>query len=1094
MTEPNRARLGVEDQALAQRMRRLAVELHPQGRRRLRVPARLARKVTRIGEECRRLRAEGLADVDLERLSEASRQMEAWSDQARREGGARLPACDGVPRVLRAMRALLSGGDVPLTEARFLLAVASFDDVQALTMAELWSAAAALRLAALESFIAVGQTVLDKARARRDAERWFEGSEAADRLEGRSMAFFERGLRLAAELERPEAREALEAMLERQEMTAAQCVAAAHEAQALDLMRLDNLASVKRMLEALDGQACFSLLSRADLELRRDPAGVYPQMEERSRAAVRAEVAVIARRLRLGETAVARHAVAAAAEALERSGAEDVRATLCWWLYTDAGRQALTARLRVGRRLPRLVPDPRGWGMMGGLALLTALFLAGMACLCGAGVALPVGLPLAWALAWSVAGRIVPLLFKPRPMLKLELERLGPERRTLVVIPALLSTAVRAEAVCRDLETLGCLERDPDVDLLILGDFRDGPASREKEDAVILAMVRGRLAALNARAGREKFFYLHRAREYAEVDGLWRGRERKRGALMALDRVLLGEANAAQAFAAEGAACAALAARRYAYVVTLDADTAMLPGTVQRLVGALAHPLNRLRRTASGFSGYAILQPNLELRAYASRNRFVRALAGRGGVDGYPVNVSSLHWDLTGRGIYGGKGVYDLRAFHAALDEALPDNRVLSHDLLEGLLARAGFLSDVSLYDGFPAARGAYLKRLERWTRGDWQLLPFLWGGAFLRPQRLDGLDRLKLVDNLLRSLAAPALLTLFLLGAWTGSPEALSAGVLFAFSEALLTLPHCRRGDWQRAAALLAQLPERAAAQLGAIGRALWRGFISHRHMLDWVTAADAEDGVRVGSRTARLAALLLLPGLIHPLTALPVLALGLLFWMGPGWLDDLAATPADADGALRRDQLAALTETARETWHFFATWVGKAEHGLPPDNVQIDPPRGVARRTSPTNIGLYLLACLSAWKLGFLSRETLLQRVEETVSTLEALDKWCGQLYNWYDIDTLRPLHPRYVSSVDGGNLAACLLLTAQALPEAQAVSARLRALAEAMDFTALYDARRKLFYIGIDVENERLSAAHYDLLASEARILSYVALMLG
>ncbi|MBR6219861.1 MAG: hypothetical protein IKQ80_04810, partial [Clostridia bacterium] len=268
-------------------------------------------------------------------------------------------------------------------------------------------------------------------------------------------------------------------------------------------------------------------------------------------------------------------------------------------------------------------------------------------------------------------------------------------------------------------------------------------------------------------------------------------------------------------------------------------------------------------------------------------------------------------------------------------------------------------------------------------------------------------------------------------------------------------------------------------------------------RRLLQWVTAADAE-GRRASRRAGRLpavaAALLALPGLLVPATAAAALALAALFWVAPGWVGDMEAERTDAQAPLTTAERRAFMGLARDTWRFFADNVPFPGGALPPDNVQLDPPAGAARRTSPTNIALYLLGCLSARRLGLIGLPEMRGRAEAALDALARMEKWHGQLYNWYDIDTLAPLRPRYVSSVDSGNLAAALLLCGAA-PEFEGdLSRRMTALAEAMELDALYDGRRELFFIGMDAETGKLSDARYDLLASEARLLSYVAMMLG
>jgi hypothetical protein len=270
----------------------------------------------------------------------------------------------------------------------------------------------------------------------------------------------------------------------------------------------------------------------------------------------------------------------------------------------------------------------------------------------------------------------------------------------------------------------------------------------------------------------------------------------------------------------------------------------MLPGTVQRLAGTLAHPLNRVRTENGRRQGYAVLQPRMQLTTSAVKNRFARLFGGQGGMDSYPVSVSELYQDITGQGVFSGKGIYDVAAFAEALEGALPEGRVLSHDLAEGILCRAGSLCDICLYDDFPGTAAAWLKRTHRWTRGDWQLLPMLFSMKPVPPdgRRMAAVHRVKLLDNLLRSLAAPALSALLVGAVWLGDKPAFAAGILYAFLPPILRLSAAPGEEWRRAAAQLALLPAVAAVQLDAALRTLWRLACTKRHLLDWVTAADAE------------------------------------------------------------------------------------------------------------------------------------------------------------------------------------------------------------------------------------------------------------
>lgn len=1070
--EWNRAAPGGEPVA-EKRMRMLAMDLRVDSRAQLYFPRReirqlrvLARRAHAMSEECR-----ALAPA-MEWLNDNARRMEAYCVEARAGRGGRLPAVRGLPRVALIARSLLEGGDVSLAQEGLERALLAFDDVQALGMAELWAVPAALRIEMCHCFIGVARSALADEEERLAAQKWVDAGAPRGELGSRAhtSAFFARALQLVSELEMVDARREIEQFLVRRDASAEGVIALAHERQAMDRMRMANLFETKERVDSLNWLDVFGRVSRAEQELNRDPSGAYPRMEEASKARVRERVILFAEKWRLGETTVARQAVKLAQKE------EGVRNCLCWWLYDDEGSAEFRSRMDAGgARVRALSPDPDGYGYMGCvLAASLVVWLAFAWCSRSVGWSL-LALPVAWAAGAALVGALFPRFVPPAHLLKLEMERVPREMATLVTIPALLTSKERAVELTRQLEALGCMEEEENIGFLLLGDFRDARQETLPDDEAILQTVRESICAMNERAGGEKYFFLHRERVHNPADGAWMGRERKRGALMDLYRLLLtGES----AFAAEGE-CASRLARRYAYVLTIDADTRMLPGTARRLIGTIAHPVNRAREENGRRRGYALIQPRMELSLRAARSPFIRLMAGEGGVDSYPVSVSDLYQDATGQGIFGGKGIVDVAAFAKALEGKLPDNAILSHDLIEGLYAGSGFASDIALYEGFPSTLGGYIKRLERWTRGDWQLL------RWIVRRELSALDRFKLIDNLRRSLVAPAAFALIALGLWFDARAALAMGLLPPFLPVLFSFLRARRREWARAFAHLALLPMEAGAQMAAVFRALYRSFVSHARMLEWVPSADAEGGY--AAMAARVGAILLLPGLAHAHIALLALALGALFLLAPGWLHSLEEP--DAPAVPDAEQAELLRGIARDTWHYFETY---ATGALPPDNVQLDPPVPPAQRTSPTNTGLYLLSCLCARLLGFIEESEMRERMEKTVRALEEMPKWKGHPYNWCDTQTLQPLHPKYVSSVDSGNLLACLLLCAQAV--GGELAGRMRSLAHGMDFAALYDAKRDLFAIGVDVEREKPSNSHYDLLASESRILSFAAILSG
>ncbi|MEG2858809.1 MAG: glucoamylase family protein, partial [Clostridia bacterium] len=1144
----NRLRIGNEqgalpldaalsDAAMLEYARSLAAQWSINGRAR-RAPGRgTAARLMKLGREAERLAAQSAVLPPAMRwLTDNIRWVEVEARDCAHEKGKRIPARDGMPRISRLMGGVVSHSDGLVTQARLTEVLQAFDRVQGLSMAEIWLAPRALRIALIASFDQMAQEVLSDQRARLSAEKWVNAGAPVHELTGReSCAFCERALKLLHEQESPEARMALEKWLDKRDGDSGISVHRAHERQAIGQLVLANLTGSLRALGGFFWADCFQKISRAEQILQKD--AVYCAMDDRSRNLVRGEVGLIARRSGLSEWTVARHAVRAAqASNADRSGQNDpierearenreapeapdgradweeregrkapegradwegregredpdaredsescaARGTCCWWLYDDAGRRALMARLGAARvRLRKITPDPSGRGYLVGFLLLTALIGGAIMRFSGHWYWMIPMLLIAWQAAGQLLDTGLSYLLRPRALLKLEIDQVPEAMRTLVTVPALITSPERARELVTQLETLGALCPKGNIEYLLLGDFCDGTQAEAPDDQAIVDTAREGVAALNRACGWDKYHYLHRNRVYVPVDKRFMGNERKRGALMALNQLLLGGESTFDA--ADDVALAG----RFCYVLTLDADTRLLPSAQKALIGLIAHPVNRLRVEDGRRKGYALIQPRVEVSAH---NRFSRLLGGLGGVDSYPTHVSSAYQDACGRAIYGGKGIYDVRAFSQALAGRLPDGSILSHDLIEGALAGAGLASDVTVHDGFPSSVQGYFKRMHRWTRGDWQLAPFIFGALPLKM-----LDRFLMLDNLARSLNAAAIVLVLMVSLWTGQSHALLIALLAAFWSLLLQFPSWDMEKLRQTLAQVALLPETAYTQLDAAIRALYRTFVSRRGMLEWTPAADAERAGKKemgGALPGRVMALALIPVLFRPGWAPVALGVGLLFMIGMEWMRALE-TPEEKV-ALEAGQVEALRDLAARTWRFFEIYVPEDSLGLPPDNVQIDPPVGVARRTSPTNIGLYLMSCLSAKLLGFLSQEKMRLRMARTVETLEALEKWKGQMYNWYDLETRLPLAPKYVSAVDSGNLAASLLLCAGAVKGE--LGTRMERLAREMDFRALYDGARKLFYIGIDVEHDRLSESHYDLLASESRILSYTAIALG
>ena len=686
--------------------------------------------------------------------------------------------------------------------------------------------------------------------------------------------------------------------------------------------------------------------------------------------------------------------------------------------------------------------------------------------------------------------------------------------KTLCVISALLTDAESGARFAGLLEEYRLANRDAGENLVfgILADLPESTEERIPDAETWFSAAAAEIDALNERFPGGFFLF---TRERVEKDGRYMGWERKRGAILELAGLLRGKDSGVDVRAGDRDALSGVK-----YILTLDSDTRLCPGTARELIGAMAHPLNtpivdESRRVV--VSGTAVIQPRMSVELEsAGRSDFSRFFAGQGGTDPYGSTSGEVYMDMWGRGSFSGKGIIDVDIFLKCLDGRIPENTVLSYDLLEGAYLRGQYMGDVELTDSYPSKALSYYTRMNRWTRGDWQNAPWL----FKRGRDLSDIDRWKIFDNLRRSLVAPmtfiAILAGFLLpggGLILSAVAALlsmASRLLLTIAESALrrepekkaryhsTIIHGIGGGLIQTLVRLILLPFEAWVCLTAISAALWRMLVSHRNMLSWTTAAqnDAKALGGVSGYYAKMWIVLpvsVLSGCFS--SAIIGRVAGLVWLFSPIYALALSRERSVFKPPTESDRKY-LIQCAREMWRFFETFTQAEDNYLPPDNWQEQPPVGTAHRTSPTNIGLSLLSALAAADLGVTSRDRALEHVENILTTMERMQKWNGHLYNWYDTRTLKSLTPNYVSTVDSGNLAGCLIALKNGLLEFERpdLAERADALIRDMDFARLYDPTRRLFYIGMDLDKDSPTEGWYDLLASEARLAGYIAIAKG
>ena len=874
-----------------------------------------------------------------------------------------------------------------------------------------------------------------------------------------------------------------------------------------DQVPAEEMGAVFAALRALSGAEWTALLegaSRVERVLARDPSGHYPHMDEDTRRRYRQRVCQLAKKHRLEEGQAARRALELAAQG------EGPRRHVGWYLYREP----------LGRGQKPHSGVSYGLAVLGlSLAAALALWRAAGTPLAAVLLILPLSDIVKNALDFLLV-RLVP----PRPVPRMELEGGIPrEGRTLCVVVSLLTGEDSGPKLAALLERYRLANRDagPELRLGVVADLPDSGTPMGAEGAAWMDSARRAINSLNEKYG-GGFCLFFRAPAFSQRDERYMGWERKRGALTELVRLLKGKPTGLEVKAGEKSWL-----RQVKYVITLDADTSLNVGAARELAGAMLHPLNQPvvdPRRKIVTAGHALFQPRVavELEA-ANKSFFAKIFGGLGGVDPYGSTASDVYHDLFDQGTYTGKGVFSVDAFYTCLSGRFPDNAILSHDLLEGSYLRAGLLGEVELTDGCPWQVYGYFARLHRWIRGDWQLLPWLFGrvpdgqgGQEDNP--LPPLARWKILDNLRRSLSPVFTLVTLVLGmclsgtvfAWAGGVAVVAAASNLLLSGAELAVRRSGKrrryhstviaglaGAILQTAIQLIFLPYQAYISLTAISSALWRMTVSHKNLLAWVTAAQMEKGKGSVPFYYKKAWFSAAVGIFVLFSAQLRFgrAVGAVWLLAPA-LAWAVSRPSRKGRALPPADRAFLLHQATLIWRYFDKFLRAEDHWLPPDNWQEQPGPVLARRTSPTNIGMALLSAMAAADLDLTPRTRAVELIGHILDTVEGLDKWRGHLYNWYDTATAKPLSPRYVSTVDSGNLRGCLIALREGLYQwgEDALARRAEALSGAMDCAPLFDRERRLFSIGYEVERDRLTDGFYDLMASEARQTSFISVARG
>ena len=1148
----------------------------------------------------------------------------------------------GFPRIYAIAEELVAHRDAQVEEEVLVRFIQSYQEVEYLRSLELWALPVMIKLVLIENIAYICRQIRHSVKEYDYAKRYCEYvmSKLGDHrmVEEKINRYFANNSRIndsfvsqlisnfkshgsAAILPLS----VLDKNLERYGINAATLTDAEHRKQSSRQIYMGNSIMGIVAVSAMDLIYLFEHLSETEQLLHADPSGIYAQMDAASRDLYRKRVKNIASICSTNERTVVMRANELAA------CADDFKKTHIGYYLLNDGNALLCQRLSGRNARERSAKSAFAKYIISISAVIAAICI-GLFFAC---------FPLGWVNALIITvlfavpaseisiklinNRITHSRNKTRILPKLELtDGIPYNSAAFVIIPTLLFDEKGASELVNNLESFYLANRSDNLFFGIVGDFKDGDDAVVDGEDAITAHASGKIAELNDKYAKDgNIFYLFcRKRSFNENEGRWMGRERKRGAVC--DFVELIKTGNQGDFINLDKHIRELP--KIKYIITLDADTKLHQNTAIRLVGAMAHPLNRpYIDSERGIvtQGYGIMQPRVDVDIEsANKTFFTKVFAGQGGIDQYSNAVSDVYQDMFGEGIFTGKGIFDVDAFHATLKD-IPDNTVLSHDLLEGSYLRCALLSDIAVSDGYPARYASHMSRLHRWARGDWQLLPWLGSDIASADNKkirnpLSGLSKWKIADNLRRAALPLFVLITLIVSVFTPSPQkyivlasalaALGVSLITAVAGAIgsgyfnftnqrsnATIIYGLKGAFFEFFILLSTLPYHAYLMADAAVRTIYRVKSSHKHMLEWVTAAEGERRSKndIFSYCKKmwfapvLAVIMMICAMFFADTPSIIMSgtFGALWFFSPIIAFAISIEEQEDSYQPSASDTQVLRILARQTWRYFEDFASASDNFLPPDNVQIDPPNGVAHRTSPTNIGMLLVAYLAARDFGYLTTSDMLCRINTTLNTIDKLSKWNGHLYNWYNTQTLDILHPAYVSTVDSGNYIAYVITLREGLRSMQdkpavafehaqglcdtiaaakmqnpalivcdeelsgittenfsydrlksAIDAllandfsqqgdwmykikdmcaailetlsensnidalicstvdRLSGIIDNTSFLPLFDKHRQLFSIGYNAAEEKLTRSYYDLLASEARQTSFIAIAKG
>lgn len=891
----------------------------------------------------------------------------------------------------------------------------------------------------------------------------------------------------------------------------------------------------------------FEKINGVEEILKKDPVKVYSKMDYKTRIYYRNKLKEISKKTKISEIYIARKCLELSSIEYEKSNMDsnNKKAHVGYYLIADGEPKLL--EILQNKKVPRQNNMHKAQKYITALAVVT-IVLAGvyglyintqinnivLSLILSILLLIPIE-----TIFTQIAQYILGKTKNTKIIPKLDFRNGIPEQNaTFVVIPTIIKNGKRVEELMHKLEVYYIANKSDNIYFALLGDCSTSSNEEEGFDEEVINTGKKMVDILNKKYPDEKFTkfnFIYRKRMWNEGEEAYLGWERKRGLLNQFNEYILG--NISNPFKTNTITNVA-SMPPIKYIITLDADTDLVLNSAKELIGAMAHILNKPELNKSEdlvIAGHALIQPRIGIDLMSSiKSLYTKIYAGAGGVDVYANAISDIYQDNFEEGIFTGKGIYDLKIFSKILNNEIPENTILSHDLLEGSYLRCGLATDIMLMDGYPVGYNSSKSRLHRWIRGDWQII--IWLKDKIKNKRgeiknnpLNILSKYKIFDNLVRSLLeVSSVLTIiymcildyfYKIKIWPIITTVLIAVLTPTVIDVINKIVFKREGEKRqktfnktlsginasllRGLFTLATLPDKAYMSANAICKTLYRLKVSKKHMLEWVTAEEAEKMAKkdIKSYYINMAPNIILGilGILYifinaknPFSAL-IFVISLLWLIAPAimcYISKEIVVNNKKELLVDKDKQYVL-EVGKRTWQFFKDYLVKENNYLPPDNYQEDRKPKAIKRTSSTNIGLALLAVISSYDLGYETQKNTLELLNKMIDTIYNLQKWNGHLYNWYNIETLEPLRPRYISSVDSGNFVGYLYVVKQFLIQNGQEDTRIDELIEHTDFTKLYNEKMQLFSVGYNVEENMLTDSYYDLLASEARQTSLVAI---